>query len=71
MAWHKAGRSDEALATYQAGLRLARTLNPNWAGNVGWETLRREVEAMLADGPSTPADVPLPVTADKTSASDL
>jgi hypothetical protein len=70
MAWHKAGHPDHALAAYQSGLRLVRTLNPNWAGDVGWETLRREVEALLAAGPSTPAEVPRPVTPDETSATD-
>ena len=71
LAWLKAGDKARAMSAYQAGTRESRLNgNSNWVGEVYYESLRRELEALLAAEASPESEEPPRATAVPASASD-
>lgn len=74
MAWLRLGDKAQTWSAYQTGVRQARSasaMNVKWDSKVYWETLRREVEDLLAAEASLENAPPSRATTDPASPSDL
>ncbi len=71
MVWLKLGNRAQAMSAYQAGTRRTRSRTYRWDSDVYEETLRREVEGLLAAEPATKSGPPARATATAASPSDV
>jgi hypothetical protein len=72
VAWHESGDATRAESAYQQGMRQARSSSQHWdwCGKVFRDTLRLEVEGLLAANPSFDGERPTDATTDSASPSD-